>query len=244
MIERSEFMELTIIIPSYTEGENLKIHLPYIVEICRRICKTFEIVIVDTMTPTDATLDICRLLPNIVYLAREKSNAYGDAIRTGIHYSKGKYIIIMDADGSHEPDFIPKLWSQRENADIVIASRYVKGGKTENALPLQMMSRILNFTYRLFLNIPCADISNSFKLYRGDQLRSLKLVCQHFDIIEEILIKFFVYYPSIRAIEIPCIFRQRNQGETKRNLMTFVFSYLKTIRQLRKFKKRGESLCK
>lgn len=230
-------MNLSIVIPSYEEGENLKILLPQIVRVCRGLGISFEIFIVDTQIPRDQTPNICRSYGEIVYLNREGSDQYGDAIRTGIHRSKGHHVLIMDADGSHDPDFLSKLWDEREKADVVIASRYVRGGHTHNTLTLRCLSKILNLTYRFFLGIPCADISNSFKLYRGEWLRSLNLFCDHFDIVEEILTKLIVQYPKLIILEIPSFFRRRNKGVTKRNLFAFIFSYLKTIKKLRQFKR-------
>ena len=96
-----------------------------------------------------------------------------------------------------------------------------------------MMSRILNIIYSLILNIPCKDISNSFKLYKKDQLTKLQLKCTNFDIIEEILFKLYNQNRNLKIKEIPFVFRKRNYGKTKRNLFLFILSFAKTIIKLR-----------
>jgi len=63
---------------------------------------------------------------------RRGGSLYGHAIRTALEEARGEWIIFMDADGSHNPGFLPELWRFRDNFDLVIASRYVRGGKTEN----------------------------------------------------------------------------------------------------------------
>jgi len=233
-------MQFSVIFPAYEEGPNLRANLPKIISIIKKLDVSFEILVVDTVTAKDDTPEICRQHPSVRYMNRAGGNDYGDAIRTGIQASTGDYIVIMDADSSHDPNFIPKMWGERNNADCIIASRYIAGGTTDNSLPLYLMSRILNWTYRLYLNIPAADVSNSFRLYNGNQLRSLHLTSSHFDIVEEILIKLFIAYPNMRLLEIPSSFHRRNQGKTKRNLLTFIFSYLKTMRKLKSFQVRAK----
>ena len=95
----------------------------------------------------------------------------------------------MDADGTHYPEFIKKLWAKKDQNDIVIASRYIKGGHTENSAALVLKSKIVNWGYAFVLGIKAKDVSNSFKLYRGDYLKEFILKCDNFEVVEEILYK-------------------------------------------------------
>ncbi len=142
-------------------------------------------------------------------------------------------MIFMDSDGSHTPEFLPQLWREREHADVVIASRYVEGGYTENSKMLVGMSRVLNWSYSLILGLPCKDVSNSFKLYRRAQLQCLVLKCENFDIVEEILYKLIRLFPDLKIKEVPFSFKKRMFGETKRHLLWFILSYAITILKLR-----------
>ena len=98
-------------------------------------------------------------------------------------------MIFMDADGSHNPRFPPQLWAERERADLVIASRYVRGGKTENPAVLIFLSLMVNVVFRSGARPEVLRRIQHLRLYRGDALRRLELKCDNFDIIEEILIK-------------------------------------------------------
>lgn len=224
--------DLSVILPSYLEEENLRLLLPRIKEHCSRLTKNFEILVVDTASPMDGTPEVCREL-GVTYLNRSGSNTYGDAVRTGISQSRGKLILFMDADGSHPPNVIEELYRSREEAEVVAASRYTEGGLTENSRILILMSLIVNIGYRLVLGLKCKDVSNSFKLYPGEVVRKLKLKCDNFDIVEEILFKVVRGNPHFRIKEVPFCFKKRMFGKTKRNLLVFFFTYIITLIRLR-----------
>ena len=225
-------VNLSVILPSYKEEENLKIILPKISKVLKKLNITYEILVIDTFKSLDNTKEVC-IKNNCKYFNRENSNDFGIAVKTGIEKSLGKFIIFMDADGSHEPNFINELYFNIDNNDVVVASRYIKKGGTENTFILLMMSRILNILYSLILNIPCKDISNSYKLYKKEQLDKLKLRCKNFDIIEEILYKLYKQNKNLKIKEIPFIFKKRKFGNTKRNLLLFIISFTITIIKLR-----------
>jgi dolichol-phosphate mannosyltransferase len=228
----SSSIEVSVLLPSYLEEENLRLLLPRIKATLDDYPITYEIVVIDTTTPLDATPEACEIF-GVKYINRQPTNSFGDAVRTGIGMATGEWIIFMDADGSHFPEFIPKLLLERERADLVIASRYVNGGITENSWLLTAMSKILNWTYAFVLNLRVRDVSNSFKLYRSSQLKALTLKCNNFDVVEEILFKLVKTNKSLRIVEVPFSFKKRMFGETKRNLFLFIITYLYTIFRLR-----------
>ncbi len=225
-------VELSIILPAYLEEENLRILLPRIQSALNNMNIEYELLVIDTVDKLDYTMEVCEQY-GVTYINREgETNSYGDAIRTGIKYTNGKYTLFMDADGSHTPEFIQKLYQHIDNNDVVVASRYVKGGYTDNSKLLIFMSKILNKTYSLILQIKCDDISNSFKIYSSEQLKSLSLNSSNFDIVEEILLKLIRKH-NIKIKEIPYSFKKRMFGETKRNLFLFLFTFLVTLVKLK-----------
>jgi dolichol-phosphate mannosyltransferase len=228
----SSNIKLSIIIPSYLEEENLRILIPQIKNEMQKLGEHYEILIVDTMHPMDHTEEICRG-NNIIYLNRKSGNRYGDAVRTGLENAKGEYVIFMDADGSHSPEFIGKLYQHKNDFDVVIASRYVGGGTTDNNRILILMSWAVNVIYSVVLDLKCKDVSNSFKLYRGDLLKNLNLYCNNFDIVEEILYKLRKIDNNLKIKEVPYSFKKRMFGNTKRNLFLFMMTYIITLLKLR-----------
>ena len=227
-------IDISIIIPAYMEEENLRILLPRLQSECLSQKYSSEILIIDTINSLDNTKELCTL-NNVTYINRENGNTYGDAIRTGIKYSKGKQVLFMDADGSHSPEFIKTMYQNLFDNDVVIASRYIDGGRSDNSKILIFMSWCVNTTYAVLFNLKCKDVSNSFKLYNGDEIRKLSLKCNNFDIVEEILIKLKRNNKKLKIKEIPYTFKERMFGHTKRNLISFMFSYLYSIIRLKFF---------
>ncbi len=232
-MDQTYTQDLTIILPAYKEAENLNILLPRLHHTLSQTSLSYEIFIVDTIEAMDNALDISNL-HGATYMNREGDNSYGSAIKTGIKHARGAKTIFMDSDGSHTPEFILNMLPHRHQYDVVIASRYIKGGQTENSLPLIFMSLVLNITYALVLNLKIKDVSNSFKLYDTLQLQSLKLQCQNFDIVEEIIYKLNLKNKNLKVLELPFTFKKRMFGETKRNLFLFIMNYVFTMVKLKR----------
>jgi dolichol-phosphate mannosyltransferase len=224
-------IELSVVLPAYEEAGSLKQLLPVLKESAQSLTSSYEILVVDTQQPRDDTPALCAAL-GVTYLPRRGGDLYGDAVRTGITRARGRWIMMMDADGSHNPRIFPQLWQHRHEFDLVVASRYVRGGQTENPAILIFMSHIVNIIFRVVLNLKCYDVSNSFRLYRGDDARSLQLECNHFDIVEEILVKLTGSRKEFRIKEVPSTFEKRKAGTTKRRLLVFILGYLGTLLRL------------
>jgi dolichol-phosphate mannosyltransferase len=230
--------ELSIVLPAYQEADNLRQLLPVLHEVASSLTSSYEIIVVDTEQPLDDTRAICQE-SGALYVPRRGGSLYGHAIRTALEAATGRHVAFMDADGSHNPRFLPQLWAERDQADLVIASRYVRGGKTENPAILIFMSLMVNVVFRIVLGLKCYDVSNSFRLYQGDALRRLTLECDNFDIIEEILIKLSASRPDFRIKEVPFTFEKRKAGTTKRRLVAFALGYLATLARLARFKRQA-----
>jgi dolichol-phosphate mannosyltransferase len=233
-----EPIDLSIVLPAYQEADNLRRLLPVLHEVARSLTSRYEIVVVDTEQALDDTPTVCRE-NGVVYAPRRGGSLYGHAIRTALEVARGRHVAFLDADGSHNPRFLPQLWAERDGADLVIASRYIRGGKTENPAVLILMSLIVNVVFRIVLGLKCYDVSNSFRLYQGDALRQLRLECDNFDIIEEILIKLSASHPGFRIKEVPFTFEKRKAGTTKRRLLSFALGYVATLARLWRFKRQA-----
>jgi dolichol-phosphate mannosyltransferase len=235
----SHDVELTVALPAYEEGPNLVALLPALRAVLDDLRIRYEILIADTPEPRDNTPAVCAE-NGVRYLPRTGGMLYSHAVQTAIAASRGRWVVFMDADGSHDPAQVGRLWLERNNADLVIASRYTRGGKTDNPAVLIAMSLAVNVAFRVTLGLTCADVSNSFRLYVGDDLRALTLDCENFDIVEEILVKLCYSRDSYVVKEIPSTFGQRKSGKTKRDLRAFALSYVSTLRRLHALKRSVE----
>jgi len=230
-------MQISVLLPAYNEGENLKNLIPQIKQELEEENINYEIIIVDSMNKTDDTEEIAKE-NNVKYYHRENGDNYGDAIRTGILKAQNEYLLVMDADGSHSPKELKKLIKDCPNYDIIIGSRYVKNGKTENNIMLIFMSWMVNIAYRVCLKIKVKDISNSLRIYKTEDLKKLDLESNNFDIVEEILIKLCLFNKNYKIKEVPITFEKRKQGKSKRKLGKFILSYIKTMQKLIKIRRK------
>ncbi len=224
-------LELSIVLPAYREAAALLKLLPVLKAQAAGLTAAHEILVIDAQEPVDETADVCQA-NGVRHVQRRYGNLYGDAVRTGIEEAAGTLIVFMDADGSHNPAHLKLLWDQRERYDVVIGSRYVAGGHTENPAILIFMSWVVNVIFRLAFGLRCKDVSNSFRLYRAALLKPLHLKCHHFDIVEELLILLSHH----RIGEVPVTFERRKAGQSKRKLVLFAIGYVWTLIRLLKIK--------
>ena len=232
----SQQPELTVMIPAYREADSLRELLPRIVAAAGALTPSYEVLIVDTQERMDDTDEVCAAA-GARHIHRSGGNQYGDAIRTGIAAARGQYLLCMDADGSHNPSSLATMWAKRGEWDIVIGSRYAPGGQTENPAVLIWMSYVVNLTFRVVFRLTARDVTNSFRLYRTEVLKGMRLESNNFDILEEILIRCVTHRPPARVCEVPVTFERRKAGESKRKLVAFAFGYLATLKKLRRFQK-------
>lgn len=216
--------ELSVLIPAWNEEGNIGPLLRRCHATLGEMGITYEILVVDggsvdrTVREAEAEGAIAR---------RQEGRGYGGALRTGFKLARGRYVQTMDSDLSHEPEVIAQLYAARERADVVIASRYVKGGAADMPLYRAVLSRILNVVFTTVLQIPVKDISSGFRLYRGDVVRDLEFYASDFDVLEEILILIVVRGGSVT--EVPFHYRPRVEGKSHARLFHFAIAYLKTL---------------
>ncbi len=224
-------MGISTVLLSYQEAENLRVLIPKIIKELTLIGEPYEIIVIDTEQKTDDTDQVCATFH--ARYVNQKYPGFGGAFRTGIECANYDKFLILDSDGSHDPKYIPDLYHAfQQGADLVIGSRYTKGGKTNDSLPSIMMSRTLNFIFRMVLDIQASDISTDYRLYKTNQLKNIKLTCRNYDILQEVLLQLKLQKPDFCIKEVPIVFQKRLYGESKRQLMRFIISYLKTLIKL------------
>jgi dolichol-phosphate mannosyltransferase len=191
-------MDLSIILPVVNESDNLRQLLPRLKAVMERERLSFEIIVVDGGS-SDGTLQTAAELG--ARAVAERRRGYAGALETGFAEAQGDYLLTLDADLSHEPAFAAKLWRTRTEADIIIASRYARGGAAF-AGPMRIwLSRLLNLWMRRLLSMPVRDLSSGFRLYRHEALHNLNLEARNFEVIEEALVK--AYAQGFSICEVP-----------------------------------------
>lgn len=224
-------MAISAVLLAYKEAENLNVLLPRIKEQLDFTGEEYEIIIVDTEVPLDNTDEICA--ERGARYVNQRFPKFGGAFRTGIEEARFDKFLIMDSDGSHNPKYIADIYAKfREGADIVIGSRYTKGGVTNDARSSIVMSKILNTVFRIITGIKAKDISTDFRMYDTKQLKNVTLTCCNYDILQEVLLRMKINNKNLVIKEIPITFEKRLYGESKRQLIPFIMGYIKTMFRL------------
>ena len=217
-------MDLSVVIPAWNEAGNLAKLLPQLHSALQQLGCQYEIIVVDNHSP-DETAQVCASAGAM--LLQQTAPGYGGALWAGFAAARGEFILTMDADLSHTPDLVPDLWGARNDAELIIASRYVGGGSAQMPGYRHILSIILNVVYTRLLSLPVKDISSGFRLYQASVLRGLKLESTDFDALEEILIQVYAHGYQIK--EIPFRYVPRDQGKSKVKLLRFGLAYLRTL---------------
>ncbi len=208
-------MDLSIILPTFNERENI---LPLIESIRREVREIgqFEIIVVDDNSP-DGTWKVVKKMeaqiPHIRLIRRMNERGLATALQTGISAAKGAVIVWMDCDFSHPPRLIPFLTEEIRYFDVVVASRFVKGGRSEYSLVRTLASLLISYFARLTLNPSVRDYTSGFVACRREVFEKVVLTGHH----GEYFIGF-VYRclkAGFRIKEIPYICANRRSGESK-----------------------------
>lgn len=224
-------MNISVIIPSFNEEENLRILLPQLHRIISSLNINYELIVVDAISSEDESESVC--YSNNTKYFRQTKDGYADAFKTGIANSQFDLILVVDADNSQDISKIPQMFKEVINgADVVIGSRYVKGGTTDDPAVSVVMSKLLNYTYRIFLGFKEKDVSTDFRIYKKYMLKEISTECNDFDVIEETLFCLKRHYHSLKVVEIPINYKKRAEGNSKRKLIKFILGYIKLLIRL------------
>ena len=171
----------SVLLPTYNERDNLPIIVWLLVKYFTEADIDFEIIVIDDGSP-DGTLDVAKQLEKIygsdkiVLRPREKKLGLGTAYIHGIKHATGTFIVIMDADLSHHPKFIPEFIKKQKEGDydLVSGTRYAgDGGVNGWDLKRKIISRGANFVTQVLLRPGASDLTGSFRLYKKDVLEKL-----------------------------------------------------------------------
>jgi dolichol-phosphate mannosyltransferase len=217
-------VELDVFIPTRREAKNLKALLPWVWHTLNESGIRARVSVVDS-TGDEETREVCRR-HGVVFLRQDKPG-FGEAMRLAWRSATAPHLLTMDADLSHPPDFILRLWEARDRADVVIASRYVEGGGAQTS-PLRIaLSRVLNLISRKVLQTNVRDLTSNFRLYRTEVLRGASTRRIRFDVLQEVLVALLNRGCSV--CEVPFFYEPRFAGASNVRLWSFGLDYLKAV---------------
>jgi dolichol-phosphate mannosyltransferase len=232
----SAIADCTVVIPTYNEHDNIGALIPQILELPR-----FRVLVVDDSSPdgTAAVVaDLAREDPRVGLLSRPSKQGLGRAYIAGFRHALAEgaqFICEMDADFSHDPQYLPQLLAAAEShCDLVLGSRYVQGGGTVDwGLGRQLISRGGNIYARSILGLPVMDATGGYRCYRRRVLESLDLdAIQSNGYSFQIEMVYRTMRAGFRIGEVPIVFPDRRVGQSKMS-RRIVLEALLTVWRLR-----------
>ena len=216
---RDRDMRLAVVIPTYNERENLA----GIVSRVHAAMPNADVLVVNDNSPDGTGL----IAENLAYqdsrihvLHRPQKNGLGAAYIAGFRWAlEGGFDVIveMDSDGSHQPEQLPDLLAALDGADLVIGSRWVRGGEVRNwPRSRQLLSMGGNAYARIALGIRLRDATGGYRAYRDTALRQIGLeevesqgYCFQVDLALRAL------QSGLTVVEVPIAFEERLRGTSK-----------------------------
>ena len=229
-------MDISVILPVINERENIDILIPRLKSLLKNARLDGEIVVVDGGS-SDGTGESAAA--HGVRVVSERGKGYGAAIQTGFEEARGDWVLTLDADLSHDPDFVAKMWRARERGDIVIASRYTRGGVAYTDVFRKSLSRLLNSFLRRFWSLPVRDVSSGYRLYRRAALEGLEITSSNFEVLGEILVR--LYARGYGVVEVPFTYFPRGAGHSHIQLLRFAAAQVRSALRMWKLRNSLES---
>ncbi|BDQ31906.1 MAG: glycosyltransferase family 2 protein [Nitrosopumilus sp.] len=229
--------QVSIIIPTYNESQNILNVLKSIGDIIPKNIFT-EAIVVDDNSPDGTGKIVEDYLKNVKKIAgytvnvihRTAKNGLSSAILSGIQRATGDTIVVMDSDLSHPPQIIPKMIEtlRHYQCDMVVASRYITGGKINGwNKKRKLLSKIATMIAKKGLGVKTNDPMSGFFAFRKGILKGLNFDAIGYKILLEILVK----KRGLDIKEIPYTFQNRTLGSSKLDF-PIIIDYVKSVWKL------------
>jgi glycosyltransferase involved in cell wall biosynthesis len=219
--------EVAIVLPVYNEGEAVE---PVLRALSAAVTTPHELVVVydfDTDTTVPVVARLATEIPGLRGLRNDLGRGVLNAMKAGIAATSTPYVLISMADGSDDPKAVDRMVAlAKGGADVVSASRYMKGGHQIGGPPLKrLMSRAAGLSLHWFARVPTHDPTNNFKLYSRRFLESTSIESTAgFELALELTVKATLTHRKIA--EIPTTWRDRTAGQSNFKLRKWLPHYL------------------
>ena len=225
---------ISIIIPTFNEVKNISCLISTVVNILENY--KYEIIVVDDDSPDGTSIEVSKLMlnnQNIHLINRIGRSGLSSAIKEGLMFGKGEYLLVIDGDGQHDANCILDLINiiKETNADMVIASRFLESSQIKGLSDKRSLgSKLANIAARISLSSNYANLTDYLSGCFCIRRKNAELL------IRRIEINGFKFLYELLALskgrllikEIPLIFKERNHGKSKLDL-SIVWDFLISI---------------
>jgi dolichol-phosphate mannosyltransferase len=211
--------KIVMVVPTYNERENLA----WIIGRLRAAVPAADVLVVDDSSPDGTGVladELAAADPAVSVLHRTEKSGLGAAYLEGFALAMARgYDVIgeMDADGSHQPEQLPRLLAALPDADLVLGSRWIPGGSVVNwALSRRALSMGGNLYTRLLLGIPVNDVTGGFRVFRRTTLERISLEdVRSMGYCFQVDLAWRTVQAGLRVREVPIDFVERIRGQSK-----------------------------
>lgn len=215
--------DLTIVLPTVNEAGN-------IAPLVSALKQAFNapVIVVDGASSDDTAAQAenagARVLVN--------EHGYAASLLQGMREADTEWVLVMDADGSHRVEDAKRLWDAREDADLVVGSRMVKGGGSDGTAFRRFLSRALSGMFKWFTRLPARDVSSGFRLYRREVFQDAEPAARFFEVQPTLLAH--AKKKKARVKEVGIHYHQRGEGRSKNRVFRYGIAFLGALWRVRK----------
>jgi glycosyltransferase involved in cell wall biosynthesis len=210
--------DLTIVLPTINEAGNIA---PLVSAL--RDAFNAPVIVVDGASTDDTRQQAegagARVLLN--------EQGYAASLLQGLREADTEWVMVMDADGSHTVEDARKLWEAREDADLVVGSRMVKGGGSDGSAFRRFLSRTLAGLFKWFAGLPARDVSSGFRLYRRQMFADAQPAARFFEVQPALLAHG--RKRNARVKEIGIHYHKRGEGRSKNRVFRYGLAFLQAL---------------
>ena len=215
---------ISIVIPTFNEVKNIIPLLNKIILLIKDL--NYEIIIVDDDSPDGTSEEVTKFMKNnqrIKLITRIGRTGLSSAIKEGLIFARGKYLLVLDGDGQHDPKFVLNMINEimNNNSDLVIGSRFLsssnlKGLSNRRSLCSKIANKVARFSLPSNYSFITDYLSGCFCI-KGDAIKILikKIEINGFKFLYELL---SLSKGKLRISEVPLIFQERKYGDSKLDL--------------------------
>lgn len=226
-----EIPTISVVIPALNEGLNIGPLVERLWNTTKELGIPAEIIVVDGGS-SDQTWQAAAERGATCILQRRLG--YAGALREGFLAARGEYVLTLDSDLSHPPELLKEIWARRDQADIIVASRFAKGGRSDAPVTRHLLSKLLNAVFSISLSLPIKDLSSGYRFYKKEAVSLGAYHPENFNILQEILVQ--AYSEGYSVLEVPLHYEERATGASHVSFAKFALSYLPTLYRLWKLR--------
>jgi dolichol-phosphate mannosyltransferase len=216
--------DLSVILPTINEAGNIG----PLIHALREALPGAAFIVIDGNSSDDTCAEAeaagARVLVN--------GDGYAASLLQGLREASTEWALVMDADGSHKAEDALRLWQAREDADLVVGSRFAQGGGSDGSALRRLLTRVLASLFKALARLPARDVSSGFRLYRRAMFAEAEINARFFEVQPALLA--WAKARQARVKEIGIHYHQRGQGRSKNRVLRYGVAFLRQLWRLRK----------